>query len=128
MEEQLIEFQTGQLAKTKGFNVPCDARWWAEPASDWKQSKQGVVKCNNSEEDSISRPTQSLLQAWLRKTHGIKLWCTPHEYSSSDGWAFNLLAYKEGKVTVFKGNQASSVHLTYEQALEEGLQEALKHI
>lgn len=127
MQETLIEFETGKLAKEKNFNIPCDARWWMEFGS-WKESKQGAVKCKNSEEYSISRPTQSLLQKWLREVHGIKLWCTPHPFSSSGGWTYNLLAYKEGVVTVWKGEQASSVHLTYEQALEEGLQEALKHI
>lgn len=128
MEETLIQFETGQLAKDKGFNIPCDARWWTECCAKWMENKQGAVKCNNSSENSIARPTQSLLQKWLRQTHGIKVWCEPHEFSSSDGWAYNILARREGLVTVSKSNQASSVHLTYEQALEEGLLEALKHI
>ena len=62
MEETLIQFETGQLAKDKGFNIPCDARWWTECCAKWMESKQGAVKCNNSSEDSIARPTQSLLQ------------------------------------------------------------------
>jgi hypothetical protein len=138
MEEQLIEFETAKLASDKGLRRRGQL---IREGQTLKINLDGI-KCNTCfnlqgnpttpkyvhNDQQYVRPTQSLLQTWLRKTHGIKLWCEPHEYSSSDGWAFNLLARKEGVVTVSKGNQASSVHLTYEQALEEGLIEALKHI
>jgi hypothetical protein len=68
------------------------------------------------------------IQTWLRQTHGIKLWCIPHPFSSSGGWCYNILAYKEGLVTILIGEKASTTNLTYEQALEEGLPIALKHI
>lgn len=42
-------------------------------------------------------------------------------------WLINLFKGK-GKYEIVYGNQASSVHLTYEQALEEGLLDALKYI
>jgi hypothetical protein len=138
MEEQRIEFETAKLAFDKGL------RRRGELIKEGKTLKINLdgIKCNTCfnlqgnpttpkyvhNDQQYVRPTQTLLQKWLREKHGIKLWCEPHEFSSSDGWAFNLLARKEGFVTVSKGNQASSVHLTYEQALEEGLQEGLKLI
>jgi hypothetical protein len=138
MEEQLIEFETARLAHEKGLRRRGEL---IKEGQNLKINLDGI-KCNTCfnlqgnpttpkyvhNDQQYVRPTQSLLQKWLRETHGIKLWCAPHPFSSSGGWAYSLLAYKEGVVTVWKGEQASSVHLTYEQALEEGLQEALKHI
>ena len=128
MKEQLIDFETAKLAKEKGFTL--GVRDFG--GIDYYKPNGEKLKLEEYSKEFVKfctlYCTQSILQKWLRETHGIKLWPTPHEYSSSDGWAFNLLAYKEGVVTVFKGNQASSVHLTYEQAIEEGLKEALKHI
>ncbi len=128
MEEKRIEFDTAKLAKDKSFNIQNHFGCYNDFGKFDEDIPFEADPEQFFEKEFYSAPTQSLLQTWLRKTHGIKLWCAPHEYSSSDGWAYNILAYKEGVVTVFKGNQASSVHLTYEQALEEGLQEALKHI
>ena len=139
MEETLIEFETAKLAFEKGLRRKGEI---FSEGKTFKVNLEGVIceNCFNLEGKSIRpkytqltgkhipRPTQSLLQTWLRQTHGIKVWCEPHEFSSSDGWAYNMLARREGLVTVSKVNQASSVHLTYEQALEEGLLEALKHI
>jgi len=85
MQETLIEFETGKLAKEKNFNIPCDARWWMEFGS-WKESKQGAVKCKNSEEYSISRPTQSLLAKWLREVHNIIVTPLP----TKTKWFFNI--------------------------------------
>ena len=137
MNDTRITFNTSALAKDKGFDLEVNGFYNQHTVliehgkhgntsfKDWNNYNEPIGKagkCYNS------APTQSELQTWLRKTPGIKLWCAPHPFSSSGGWAYSLLAYKEGVVTVWKGEQASSVHLTYEQALEEGLQEALKHI
>jgi hypothetical protein len=141
MEETIITFPTAKLAAEKGYSKPV-VKLWGNHYYNYKGELDGNVldqikefvssKRENREPDSkydnTLAVTQGQLQTWLRETHGIKLWCAPHEYSSSDGWAYNILARKEGIVTVSKGNQASSVHLTYEQALEEGLIEALKQI
>lgn len=126
MEEQLIEFSTGQIAKTKGFNVPCDARWWIEPASNWKESKQGAVKCKNSSEDSIARPTQSLLQKWLREVHKIAVLVDFDKNQDGEGimYVVNWQLIEE----LHKGGYSEKQYSTYEEALEVGLQEGLKHI
>lgn len=71
----LIEFKTAQLAKEKGFKIPTDARFYREhfklnDKDEWKTSKIGAVKCNNSG-DSISRPIQSELNKWLNDNYNL---------------------------------------------------------
>lgn len=61
MEEKLITIETAELAKKMGFNIPVDGRYYWDPEYlKVVLSKQGAVKCDNS--DSIQAPTQALLQ------------------------------------------------------------------
>jgi len=144
MKEQLITFDTAKLAKEKGFfihtkyyynsdnplsnNIELKSRGWTTEESE------GIVYTRIHEEsglltyqiDSINNaPTQSLLQKWLREVHIIEVYVVP--YSVSGGHAM-----RGGKgfyeVVVDKSVTTWSGHKTYEEALEEGLQEALKLI
>lgn len=71
----------------------------------------------------ISRPTQSLLQKWLREIHGINVYVAYCEYSikSENTWSFTL-----DNPTKLQNWQES--FNSYEEALGKGLQEALKLI
>ena len=101
MQETLVTFETAKLAKEKNFNIPCDARWWMEFGS-WRESKQGAVKCKNSEEYSISRPTQSLLQKWLREVHNIHLMVEPfYNEHKILVYGFDLIIERTEEETVF---------------------------
>ena len=129
MEDTLVIFETAKLAKEKGFNAGCDGRWYIEPGSDWKYSKQGLFKCDNTG-DSIARPTQSLLQKWLRETHNINVWV-----SSKTTDKGNTIFIPHGRTipdTIVKGYVKDIiVYKTFdkwEEALEFALQEALKLI
>ena len=125
MEEQLISFETAKLAKEKGF--PQEPNRRKVPYYNYKGEFKGDVtdflrkylrKEDTSNVESVSAPTQSLLQKWLREVHNIHLiaykninidgydWC----YITTDGIT-NTNSYK-----------------TYEEAYEIGLQEALKLI
>lgn len=128
MQEELVTLETAKLAKEKGFNIFTDVCFANTPNSDNKQYKK--IKLHHSHSvgsvDSFGNmltivayaPTQSLLAKWLREKHNIHLiaykninidgydWC----YITTDGIT-NINSYK-----------------TYEEALEAGLQEALKLI
>jgi hypothetical protein len=123
MQEQLITFETAKLAKEKGFTELCDARWYKEPCAKWKDSKKGAVQCNNSDKSSISRPTQSLLQKWLREVYGIHVWLIPAEVDKT----YRAYVGHGIKLDLLECSYTQSF-FTYEDALEEGLQEALKLI
>ena len=120
MKEQLISFETAKLAKEKGFNIPCLFGY----------GKKEELKTYNKADDfnsyvgtytQISAPTQSLLQKWLREAHDLYVYCIPN---------INVLGVWH-YVVEFKNkasNEISQHYDTYEEALEKGLQEALKLI
>jgi len=107
MEEQLVSFETAKLAKEKGFNVKCRKKYTTR-LFPFLNPKYGA-------------PTQSLLQKWLRDEHDI--------------WVLVDFAYDTSELAacVQKGNRQLLVDgftmvESYEEALEKGLQEALKLI
>ena len=111
MEEVKILHETAKLAKEKGFNIGNDN-------SESYNEDGSVTKAGNQNYDEICyRVTQSLLQKWLREEHGIIL---EVKYLVKPNVWIPLLPLIED-IFFFDGG-------TYEQALEEGLQEALKLI
>lgn len=153
MQEELVSFETAVLAKEKGFvngTKGCFIVYKEDninPKGD-KGTKKGEFEyckrfsLKNGELDSdedynyLERPTQSLLQKWLREVHQIYIqietdqttypkFCysisrfigNPNNLSEKE-WYWDKLPYSENW----------SLHRKYEEALEEGLQEALKLI
>lgn len=128
MQEQLISFKTAKLAKVKEFGydfggthyVPgfyCDEESDKDP-EEFEMQQEDACRC-----DYHLRPTQSLLQKWLREVHNINLnirmW-----HSSENIYEYVLQYNKDNKnITVFGGDSNN-----YEQTLEIGLQKALKLI
>ena len=125
MTEQLISFETAKLAKEKGFNIPtlygCNEKGELQEYFTYESYSPGEPEVRITDfikEWEYQLPTQSFLQKWLREKHNIHLiaykninidgydWC----YITTDGIT-NINSYK-----------------TYEEALEAGLQEALKLI
>ena len=112
MKEELISFETAKLAKAKGFIVP--VKYYYDFKGD-KCCGSYKTSWNLSKSDLYATPTQSLLQKWLREKHDIHIIVIPH----LDVFRFKVLT-KYGYQSYFKSN--------YEEALETGLQEALKLI
>lgn len=142
MEEQLISFETAKLSKEKGFNVTHQGVY----------NKQGqyLSYCilNNStlpERDGLrndllecTAPTQSLLQRWLREVYHIHI--NPSfnlGVKEFGGWALNctLMDHSAHALMCKVSKRFEDIYFneeieifTYENALEIGLQEALKLI
>ena len=121
MEDALITFETAKLAKEKEFDIKTTHYYLVDEKKHILNiSKEYSIEGLNWNVRStrISAPTQSLLAKWFREKHNIHLiaykninidgydWC----YITTDGIT-NINSYK-----------------TYEEALEAGLQEALKLI
>lgn len=122
MEEELITFETAKLAKEKGFDVPVKSYFYDGDTGTniLREEKHSYYKNYNGVDLCYSIPTQSLLQKWLREKHKI---CMEMEeyYNLNDtklGW---YAKYRKPKFNCLRGK-------TYEEALEKGLQEALKLI
>jgi hypothetical protein len=116
MKEQLITFETAKLAKEKGFFYKGMMYRKGGTLSDGKGFMSNL--------DVYSAPTQSLLQKWLRDVHNIDVWAQPFVRNTSlPDESYSYFLYKDG---VWKNDGVD--FLDFEEALEKGLQEALKLI
>ena len=105
MKEQLISFETAKLAKEKGFNIK-------------------IYK--NTIDYELNPPTQSLLQKWLREVHKIHI----EIEIAADEELVNIIPFIY-QISIYKQKEGyfpRDFYNTYEEALEEGLLEALKLI
>lgn len=131
MKEELITFETAKLAKEKGF--PQEPNKLKIPYYNYKGEFKGDVKDwlrkylrkeDTSDVESVSAPTQSLLQRWLREKHNIIItiehWT--NQPVNNQIWE-NCYDYNFQQL-----HHGTTPHKTYEQALEEGLYKALKFI
>ena len=132
MKEQLITFETAKLAKEKGFNISSlnnyseylEDEVFNDPRKGHEITlhKKGEVILSVGYPDvkykSWQAPTQSLLKKWLRKTYNINVVVTNH---------IIVNVYKDGEFIDSFSNEKWIRNLDfYEEALEKGLQEALK--
>lgn len=146
MKEQLISFETAKLAWEKGFNEKCMNFYTAEEHPHRKIEGKKLTRygssnyeihpakfyrnetLQNSDNDlfewlkGYTAPTQSLLQKWLREKHNTHLEITMRD-NKWVCWVYNLPFddYLDTEIASTDGN-------SYEEALEKGLQEALKLI
>lgn len=155
MEDKLIEYSTAKLAKEKQFqeytsyfytkeNGLCSIDTDGEILNIYNDDltfKDSIWDCNGDfwyneieDEEGIyaqtyepikyPAPTQSLLQKWLREKYKIILIIGyQYEYDSTP---YSYWIYKEEQSLPI--NQWVDDLETYEEALEKGLQEALKLI
>lgn len=127
MEEVLISLETAKLAKEKGFNqFYCNTHY--NKIDKLIVDTEGYPNGDRWVEYMkycISAPTQSLLQKWLREKHNIHIVCW--WYDKEDKFYTELGRKTKEKIFVQCGN-TTLLFNTYEEALEEGLQEALKHV
>ena len=122
MIEQPITFETAKLAKEKGFR---------EFTDDFYENKNKVIDSilarPNSYDNSNFRfikCTQSLLQKWLRDVHNIECYIIP-VFVGYDYQTYSFFVEKKD----YHDEELSELDFkTYEEALEKGLQEALKLI
>jgi len=125
MKEQLVSFDTAKLAKKKGFDIIQDKGYYNHGGIElvlWV-----VCEDYNDQKDFIVfAPTQSLLQKWLREEHDIVVYILPHAPQKRIDVKVSLYS----ACLWYKNEYQSEVNSakTYEEALEKGLQEALKLI
>lgn len=124
MTEELVTLKTAKILKEKGFNEFCK-----DIINDNGKIMETVYRTNNDLPKSFySCPTQSIAQKWLREIRGVYVYVEPvigkrWKLSFCD---FNVPTeesdWMENEIN--KGN-GYKVYVTYEEALEAGIQEAL---
>lgn len=125
MEEELISFDTAKLAKEAGFDVLClNAYDRVGTPTDYMD--------RSDIEEYYEMPTQPLLQRWLREKHNLIVQATYNHVSFCscdiepmiEVFRINI---DEGSCTPLRTNK-TNMSAPYEEAIEFGLQEALKLI
>lgn len=135
MTDQLISFETAKLAKKKGFNEET-SHYYDLIDNKLKHTIEGFSNpnedCmidielewhNHSNFNRLAAPTQSLLQKWLREKHELHVGIYYRNVDKS--WITEIFYTRE---YMKNGRLPYTVHKTYEEALEQGLIEALKLI
>jgi len=135
MEEQLISIKTAILAKEKGFKPDSPSTDYVKGFTEtYIITDDEIIEYEESEiqeedygrEGYYLRPSQSLLQKWLREKHNIIIIPLPKEQYPDKKLTneYNILVYENNKqIDYFDGT-----YWGYEEALETGLQNCLKLI
>jgi hypothetical protein len=152
MEDQLISFETAELAKEKGFNIEGQIvfdlknndkiinfkdnaiqEFINDVETGYRDKalyylKDGINRTDDNTDEGyyILAPSQSLLQKWLREVHNIEI-LTKHfkdkDNKSIEGYISMVWLQRDGLL-----KYKTEIKNTYEEALEIGLQEGLKLI
>jgi hypothetical protein len=129
MKDQIISFQTAILANEKGFNIETgELNYMLE--GDLTGKRGASINCSKY----VKSSTQSLLQKWLREVHNI--YVDSYHDLTADGkniqyytsWGFLQQKDNNGNQNMNGWYDEYNDWKTYEEALEFGLQEALKLI
>lgn len=141
MEDTIIQYNTAVLAKEKGFPVEDSmmtyhsdkvlhynpafvSRTWTKengvPDNAIAIREKNLIKCH----DKFTAPNQSILQKWLREVHNLHIDIRTNIFAEGKYFLY-IMENKEPYHTKWNCN---TYYDTYEQALEEGLYNALKLI
>ena len=123
MTEELVTLETAKLLKEKGFNEYC------KDIINHKGIMMETIFRTSKDLPKLfySCPTQSIAQKWLRETKNIHI-CV---YNCACGYGYEISKADNGThiaSSVYEGPNDGSKWDIYEDALEAGLQEALKLI
>lgn len=123
MNDQLITKETAVLAKEKGFDVSSLNQYRLDTNGNFEESYHGMIVHDHIVE-IIKRPTQSLLQRWLREVHNISIEVFSLSYHNKIQFTMNIKKLNKSEIKILSKN---NYHFeTYEEALEFGLQKALE--
>ena len=117
MENQYIVFETAKLANEKGFKLRCECFYNA--VSGWKLQSDSILR--TGQDEFLEAPTQAQLQKWLRG-NGILVGVEPVEGKDRLKYAAIVKDLKTNEFIL----DGFSMYTEYEDAIEDGLQEALK--
>jgi len=129
MTEEFVTLETAKLLKEKGFKEDVFTFYEVDCVEGDMILSETYDESENFNEknDCLSAPTQSLAQKWLRETKNIHI-CV---YNCACGYGYEISKADNGThitSSVYEGPNDGGKWDIYEEALEAGLQEALKLI
>ena len=126
MKDQLVVIKTAELAKEKGFDINTYSNCWLKTLDGEiiHNSERKNIFEHDRCEPFLMQPTQVQLQKWLREKHDIDI-------TINRSWTMNRSYYYCILQELTFDNilqQESTPDRSYEQSLEDALQESLKLI
>lgn len=127
MTDELVSFKVAKLAKELKYTNGSHETFLILSTGDIDERFYNVEEDREFEniddysehtQNQYERPTQSLLQRWLREKHNVHI--SIQRISTTEGW------YYCGEYGVTDHNIGTGVYSTYEKTLEVALYEALK--
>ena len=120
IEEQYVSFDTAKMLKEAGFDVPT-VRYYHKDGSMSAMSLDAQRHLSKiyKDIDTYPLPTQALAARWLREVHEIDVMIDVY---NRDYYVCNV--YKNKHLMIINNIVTSD----FEEALEEGLKEAIKLI
>lgn len=119
IKEQYISFDTARMLKDASFDVPC-RRHYTKSGSTWETAVPETID-DSRDFTWFPCPTQALAARWLREVYGF---CISVDYWKPDDALFycNITQFRYGT------HRLRKIYSSYEEALEDGIQDCLKRI
>ena len=125
--EEYVSFEIAKLARENFFGEPCLTYYTQDDDAGYWMQNGMYYYSNGVKEGFVLRPTQAVLQKWLREEHGIFVE-VQLDQTSNPKFAVEVFQFKSiGDFAQLK-QKKWSLYSTYEDALEVGLLLALKAI
>lgn len=126
MTEELVTLETAKMLKKKGFNWKCEHTICCDNIIRRYDIPQSMSCCTEIDGELVEFlcPTLYVAQKWLRDTKCLHI---EIGYMYGDYWLYDILTIPTHDLIGLE-DRASVRYNTYEEALEAGLQEALKLI
>ena len=129
MTEELVTLETAKLLKDKGFNWKCEHLIDRNKVITKYDLPQSMSCCTEIDGEPVEFlcPTLYIAQKWLRKTKNLHI----EIYRNTCGYGYVIVKADSGtwmEDDNTKGPNDGGKWDTYEEALEAGIQEALKLI
>ena len=126
MKEDFVTYEQAVKLKELGFDWKCNH--WYHPLEPEK-----IIECqtycnHNSFERPYSAPTLAQVAKWLRDVKGLIIYSEPRFYKGKKpllGYEYHLFNKKDG---YYSHIESETIYDTYEEALSEGINEALELI
>lgn len=122
-KKDYVSLEVAKLLKAKGFDEPCRYSCWRDSENDI-----GVANNKNSNYPIgiYSMPTLYEAQKWLREKYMIYISSLPTKDNGITVWYFQIV--KDTLEDAIYSRVSPNTFNTYEEALNEGILEALKLI
>ena len=128
MTEELVTLETAKLLKAAGFkedvNSFYELVYKGGSGPEYEIDESYDAQNYNTDVYSISAPTQSIAQRWLRETKNLHIEIS---YMYENYWTYDILTIPRHDL-IGLSDRPIIRYNTYEEALEEGIKECLKLI